>query len=87
MDAEPAPDAERIAGLVSSLLKKRGVQRPVAHDEPLRETGLTSLDLVNLMLMVEAEFEVFIPEAQMTPEQFRSVLTIQSMLAGLRPPG
>jgi acyl carrier protein len=73
----------RILNLVSPLLEKRGRPGAVGGAQNLREAGLTSLDMVNLMLAVEAEFDVFIPEAQMTPDNFRSVDAIRAVVSGL----
>ena len=74
----------RVFGLVSSLLARRGRPAPGAgHD--LRDAGLTSLDLVNLMLAVEVEFDIEIPQADMTPDNFRSIAAIEAMVAALAP--
>lgn len=72
--------AERIGALVRKLLAKRGIARAVGRDEDLTESGLSSLDLVNLMLAVEAEFDVKIAEADMTPANFRSISRIAALL-------
>jgi hypothetical protein len=39
------------------------------------------MDMVNLMLGVEAEFDFTIPQAEITPENFQSVETQQRMIA------
>ena len=44
--------------VVQRLLAERSISRPVSSDDDLREVGLTSLDMVNLMLSVEAEFDL-----------------------------
>jgi acyl carrier protein len=75
----------RILNLVRPLLEKRGRGDAVDAGRNLREAGLTSLDMVNLMLAVEAEFDIVIPEAQMTPENFRSIDAIQALVGGLTP--
>jgi acyl carrier protein len=74
--ASSAAAADRIAGLVQKILAKRGIERAVAPDADLADSGLSSLDMVNLMLAVEAEFGVKIPDADMTPANFRSVARI-----------
>ena len=84
MDAVLNQDAApRILRLVLSLLQKRGGPAEVRLDQNLREAGMTSLDMVNLMLAVEGEFDLFIPEAQMTPDNFRSVAAIETLVSGL----
>jgi len=75
---------ERVTAVVSRLLAERGIARPFAAQDDLRDVGLTSLDMVNLVLAVEAELAIGIPEAEITPANFRSVATIEAMVEGLR---
>jgi acyl carrier protein len=71
----------RIVAIACHLLVKRGVQKvPTRHDN-LREAGLTSLDMVNLMLAVEAEFDIEIPQSAMTPDNFDTVAAIESLVS------
>lgn len=72
--------SERIEALIRSMLAKRGIDRAVGPDDDLSEVGLSSLDTVNLMLAVEAEFDVKIPDRDMTPAHFRSVARIEALL-------
>jgi acyl carrier protein len=76
-----APD--RIAELVRQILAKRGLDRALDHDADLSAAGLSSLDTVNLMLAVEAEFAVKIPDRDMTPANFRSIARIDGLVAML----
>src|SRR5437868_5728297 len=69
--AELAPK-HRVIGIINELLEKRSVVGQVMEHEDLRERGLTSLDMVNLMLAVEVEFELKIPDDDMTLRNFRS---------------
>ena len=75
---------DRITALVRQLLAKRSIDRPVGRDEDLTERGLSSLDMVNLMLAVEAEFGVKIPDRDMTPASFRTVARIDALVGALR---
>jgi acyl carrier protein len=75
---------DRVIRLAEEILERRGVRRAVAADDDLRELGLTSLDLVNLMLAVEAEFSLEIPDHAMTPANFRSATAIEALVASLR---
>ena len=54
----------------------RGKSRTIMVD-----VGLTSMDMVNLMLGVEAEFDFTIPQEQITPENFQSVQTLERLVA------
>lgn len=71
---------DRVALLVRRIFDKRAIARSVGEDEDLRAAGLSSLDLVNLMLSVEAEFAINIPERDMTPANFRSIARIATLL-------
>jgi acyl carrier protein len=74
---------DRVTVLVRQLLAKRAIERPVGADDILTECGLTSLDTVNLMLAVEAEFDIKIPDRDMTPSNFRSIARIGALVDGL----
>jgi acyl carrier protein len=71
---------ERVAMIVRTLLTKRSIERPVGYDDDLSENGLSSLDLVNLMLTVEAEFGLKIPDLDMRPANFRSIARIDALI-------
>jgi acyl carrier protein len=75
---------DRISALVREFLVKRSIDRAVGHDENLTDSGLSSLDIVNLMLAVEAEFDLKIPDADMTPANFRTIARIEALVRSLR---
>lgn len=83
LDQPTTSPTDRITGLVRQILAKRGVDRAPGRDDDLGESGLSSLDTVNLMLAVEAEFDVKIPERDMTPANFRSIARIEALIAAL----
>jgi len=56
---------------------------PIGNDDDLRACGLSSLGLVNLMLAVETEFDLKIPERDMTPANFRSIARIAELVREL----
>lgn len=76
--------AERIAGVVQRLLTQRSIDRVAGVEEDLRQAGLSSLDMVTLVLSVEEEFELMIPEASIMPANFRSIATISRLVESLR---
>jgi acyl carrier protein len=81
----PSDDANRsqlIGGIVASMLAKNGCA-PVEPHENLRFAGLSSLDIVTLMLAVEDTFELTFPQDKMTPENFRSIQSIEALVADL----
>lgn len=80
LDRTNSSTTARVTALVTEILAKRGIDRTVGRDEDLTAAGLTSLDMVNLMLAVEAAFVVKIPDRDMTPANFRSVARIEALL-------
>jgi acyl carrier protein len=72
--------ADRVAALVRKVLDREEINKAVGTDDDLRRSGLSSLGLVNLMLSVEAEFDLKIPEREMTPANFRSIARIVELV-------
>ena len=77
--------ADRVADLIKRIFTKRSLTFSTSRDDDLRDLGLSSLDMVNLVLSVESEFNVTIPEAAITPKSFRSISTISVLVTGLLP--
>ena len=69
--------------MVNRLLAERSLRFPAFPDDDLRSAGLSSLDMVNLVLSVESEFDVSIPDADITPARFRSIATIATLVTAL----
>jgi acyl carrier protein len=78
--------ADRVLAVVQRLLTQRSINRPIDPADDLRDAGLTSMDMVNLVLAVESEFDLMIPETSITPAHFRSVAAISSLIGALRQP-
>ncbi len=83
LERSQSSPAGRIAALVQQLLAKRSIQTQVGRDDDLPDSGLTSLDTVNLMLAVEAEFDVKIPDRDMTLANFRTMARIEALVGAL----
>ncbi len=76
----------RITKVVKGILEQNSLTADVTPSAKLVDVGLTSMDMVNLMLGVEAEFDFTIPQSEITPENFQSVETLERMIAiQLRP--
>jgi acyl carrier protein len=73
--------AERITAIATKMLVKRGNMTIPGTQDNLREAGLTSLDMVNLMLAIEAEFDIEIPQSAMTPENFDTICAVESLVS------
>ncbi len=69
-----------ITGIVETLLAKRAPGAVAGPDDNLTDLGLTSLDMVGLMLAIEDEFEIEIPQKRMTPANFRSIAAIEGLV-------
>jgi acyl carrier protein len=71
----------RLIDLVQHLLGTSvKVPQPFPLDQQLSELGISSLKMVNLMLGVETTFDIMIPQAEITPENFHSVATIRALV-------
>jgi acyl carrier protein len=76
----------RVLAVVRSILKQNAIKVEIDAESLLVDVGLTSIEMVELMLGIEAEFDFTIPQAEITPENFRSVKTLQQMIvAQLQP--
>ncbi|WGD52276.1 phosphopantetheine-binding protein [Bradyrhizobium sp. CB1650] len=71
----------RIIKLVKGILEQNSLSADVTPSAKLVDVGLTSMDMVNLMLGVEAEFDFTIPQSEITPENFQSIATLERMVA------
>ena len=71
----------RIIKLVKGILEQNSLTADITPQAKLVDAGLTSMDMVNLMLGVEAEFDFTIPQSAITPENFQSVETLERMVA------
>jgi acyl carrier protein len=83
LDLTNTNSTERVAQLVRQLMAKRSIERSVGYEDVLSECGLSSLDMVNLMLAVETEFDIKIPDRDMTPSNFRSIAQIDKLVGAL----
>jgi acyl carrier protein len=72
----------RLVALVKSILKQNAIAADLEPATLLVDVGLTSMDMVNLMLAVEAEFDFTIPQSDITPENFQSVATLNRLVVG-----
>jgi acyl carrier protein len=85
LDRRTDSPTDRITALVNRMLSERSLRFPALVDDDLRLAGLSSLDMVNLVLAVESEFDVSIPDEDITPARFRSIATIAALVTTLLP--
>jgi acyl carrier protein len=80
MQAANADVERRLLALVKSILDQNAITAQLAPATLLVDVGLTSMDMVNLMLAVEAEFDFTIPQEEITPDNFQSVETLKTLV-------
>ena len=89
LDSKASGVRNRLIGLVKQLIGVGvSVPEPFPLKRQLSDLGISSLKMVNLMLAVEGEFDLSIPQGDITPENFRSIASIEALLArllGIRP--
>jgi acyl carrier protein len=72
---------EQLIALVKQTLGANAViPHPFPVEQQLSDLGISSLKMVNLMLAVELEFDIAIPQSDITPENFHSVAAIESLV-------
>jgi len=73
---------DRLVELVKNLLGANAtVPNPFPFEQQLSDLGISSLKMVNLMLAVEIEFDIAIPQSDITPENFHSLASIEALVA------
>jgi len=80
MENRDISTGERVVTVVQRLVVERAITRPFSTDDTLTEVGLTSLDAVKLVLLVEDEFNIEIPLSELTVANFRSIATISRLV-------
>jgi acyl carrier protein len=74
---------EQLVALVKHLLgPSAAIPEPFPLNQQLSDLGVSSLKMVNLMLAVELEFDIAIPQSDITPENFHSVAAIEALVVG-----
>lgn len=72
---------EQLIALVKQTLGANAVlPHPFPVEQQLSDLGVSSLKMVNLMLAVELEFDIAIPQSDITPENFHSVAAIEALV-------
>ena len=74
---------ERILRLVRQILGAPAANRPLPIDARLSDLGMSSIKMVSLMLAIETEFDLTIPQGDITPESFESIASVEALLPRL----
>lgn len=78
---------ERVLSVIRNVLAQNAIIADVHPESRLVDIGLDSMDMVALMLKVEAEFDLILPQPEITPENFQSVKTLEVMILNQLGPG
>ena len=88
IEASTAADVRgRILSVIRYILNQNDIIADIRAETQLVDIGLHSMDMVALMLGVEAEFNITLPQPEITPENFESVRSLESMILKLGPTG
>jgi acyl carrier protein len=75
---------EELRGLLAESFKHVPEIANISQFGDLRDHGIGSLDLVGLMILIETQFGVRIPDKCVTPENFRSLQSIAALIVALQ---
>ena len=81
----PSALRDRLLRLVAQILGKPDAAAALPPEARLSELGMSSIKMVNLMLALEVEFDLTIPQRDITPDNFRSVASVEAMMVRLLP--
>lgn len=70
----------RVLSVVMSVLRQNAITADIHPESRLVDIGLNSMGMVELMLKVEAEFDLILPQLEITHENFQSVKTMERMI-------
>src|SRR5579872_296348 len=87
MDIEASAAAVqcRVLSVIRNILRENAIVADVHPETRLVDIGLDSMNMVALMLGVEAEFNITLPQPEITPENFESVRSLKTMILKLGP--
>jgi acyl carrier protein len=80
METSAVAIQDRVLAVVRRILDENAIRAEVGPACHLMDIGLTSMDMVALMLRVEAEFDITIPQIEITCENFQSVESLKRMV-------
>ena len=79
-----ATPGDQIGELVREFAPALPGEPALARDADLHDCGLASMATVKLMLAIEVACDLAIPDAELTPENFRSIASIEALVTRLR---
>jgi acyl carrier protein len=81
----PAPDEvlEQVMRVLLGIRPRQSNGQAYHETSNLTDAGFTSVEMVRVMLGVEAAFDIMIPQDMITPENFANAMAISVMIARL----
>ena len=73
----------RVDEVVRRIAAQHDVVAEIAPTDALVDRGMTSMAMVDLMLAIEAAFDVTIPQRDLTPANFQSIDSLARLVARL----
>jgi acyl carrier protein len=77
---------ERVVSLIERILERPAGAEPLSVTVRLNELGMSSMKMISLMIAIEVEFDLSIPQADITPENFESIASVDAMVIRLLGP-
>ncbi len=78
-----ATPRERVITLIERILERPAGAAALPIGARLNELGMSSMKMINLMLAIEVEFDLAIPQAEITPENFESIAAVDALVTRL----
>jgi acyl carrier protein len=78
-----ASPRERVMALVERILERPAGAASLPPTARLNELGMSSMKMINLMLAIEVEFDLSIPQAEITPDNFESIASVEALVGRL----
>jgi acyl carrier protein len=78
-----ASPRERVISLVERILERSPGSPALSTTARLNELGMSSMKMISLMLAIEVEFDLAIPQADITPVNFDSIASVEATVARL----
>ena len=74
---------ERIIALVERILERPTGAPPPSITARLNDLGMSSMKMINLMIAIEVEFDIALPQAEITPDNFESIASVDALVSRL----
>jgi acyl carrier protein len=87
LDIAARDDLQQLTSLVADIAGRHDITRRIDVTDHLVDCGMTSMAMVDLMLAVEAHYDLTIPQAELTPSNFQSITSLVRMMQRVRSVG